>query len=343
MPLRPFGTTPDGVAITEAVLALPSGATAAILEYGAVVRDLQVPVEGGLQRVVLGHRDLAGYLADKGHLGAIAGRYANRIAGGRFTLDGREYRLTRNARGDHHIHGGAVGFGRKPWRIIGHDDASATLALTSHDGDEGFPGLLDVTCTYRLLPPATLAIELSASTDAPTVVNLAHHSYFTLNYGHSIRDHRVQANASRYTPKDETSIPTGEIVPVAGTPYDFRQPRRLTPPDIVYDINLVLDRTEPGLLWAATVGGPDDLLWLEVHTTEPGLQLYDGSYVGTETPGLDGRAHFSNAGLCLEAQKFPDTPNHPNFPSAALYPGAVYEQRTEYRFGTGPPQWRPGA
>jgi aldose 1-epimerase len=345
MALHPFGTTGEGVAVTEAVLTLPSGATASILDYGAIVRDLLVPDQaGGLHRVVLGHNDLPSYLADKGHMGAIAGRYANRIAGGRFELDGKIYRLARNSRGDHHIHGGLRGFGRQHWRIVGHDEASVTLALISPDGDEGYPGELAVNCTYRLLPPATLAIEMTAMTDAPTVVNLAHHSYFTLNYGQSIRDHIVQVNANRYTPSDADSIPTGEIVSVAGTPYDFWTPRPLQStapaPDFVYDINFALNRTEDGLLWAATVAAPDDALWMEVHTTEPGMQLYDGAYVGTSTPGLDGRMHFRHAGLCLEPQKFPASPNRPNFPSAVLRPDAVSAQRTEYRFGAGPANWR---
>lgn len=335
MTLRPFGTTPDGADVHEALLTLPNGTAAAIIGYGAIVRDLQVPGPKGPTRVVLGHRTLADYLSDNGHMGAIAGRYANRIANGRFTLDGRAVQVTRNERGVHHLHGGDRGFGRRVWSVVGHDATSVTLTLTSPDGEEGFPGTVEVRCIYRLVPPATLAVELTASSDATTVVNLAHHSYFTLNYGRSIRDHVVQINASHFTPTDASLIPTGRLAPVAGTPYDFRKARPLSPPDIVYDINFVLDRDTPGLQWAASVAAPDGTLRLDVYTTEPGLQLYDGSFL-QETAGLDGRPHFRSAGLCLEPQKFPDSPNHPQFPSPVLHPGEVYAQRTEYRFSAHP-------
>jgi aldose 1-epimerase len=345
MTLHLFGTTADGIPVTEAVLAVDSGAIASILDYGAIVRDLKIPDSAGIRRrVVLGYRDLAGYLADRAHLGAIAGRHANRIASGRLELDGRIHQLTRNERGRTHLHGGAVGFGRKPWRFVGHDDSSATLALTSPEGEEGYPGRLEVTCTYRLEPPATLAIEMTATTDAPTVVNLAHHSYFTLNYGHSVRDHLLQVSATNYTPTDQNLIPSGAIAPVAATPYDFRVPRPLEAPtmtvDFPYDVNYVLDRPAAEFFWAATVAAPDGKLWVEVHTTEPGLQLYDAGHLAASHPGLDGRFHFRHAGLCLEPGRFPDGPNHANFPSAVLRPGAVYRQRTEYRFGSGPVSWR---
>jgi len=331
-----FGTTDDGIAVTELRLALASGMTASILDRGAALRDLQVPVPEGLRRVVLGYRDLAGYVADAHYLGVVNGRHANRIAGSGFELDGIVYRPTLNEHGRTHLHGGEVGFGRKQWRVLAHEDASATLGLTSPAGDEGYPGTVEARCTYRLVAPSTLSIEMSATTDAPTIINLAHHAYFTFADGRPVRDHLLQVDASRYTPVDADLIPTGEIAPVAGTPYDFRSLRPIGNPslasDFAYDINFVLDRAGAGLSRAATLAAPDRTLWMEVFTTEPGIQLYDGSYLGPSHPGLDGKPHFRHAGLCLEPGKFPDGPNHQNFPSAVLRPSEIYRQITEYRF-----------
>jgi aldose 1-epimerase len=343
MALHRFGTISD-VPVTEVTLALASGATASILDFGAIVRDLQIPdPDGGRRRVVLGYRDLAGYLADRAYLGAIVGRYANRIAGGRFELGGRVHQLSRNDHDRTHLHGGICGFNRRHWTIVGHDDASVTMMLTSPAGEEGYPGKVEVTCTYRLAPPATLLIEMQATTDASTIVNLVHHSYFNLNYCHSIRDHLLQVNASNYTPTTQDLIPTGDIVPVRGTRYDFRVPRPLETAsigaDFLYDINFAIDRSAIGLSWAATIAAPSGGLWMEVHTSEPGLQLYDGGHLTPSEEGLDGRFHFRHAGLCLEPGRFPDAPNHTNFPSAILDPGAAYRQRTEYRFGRGPVNW----
>jgi len=337
MSLHPFGVTPDGISVTEARLALPSGFAASILNRGAIVRDLRLPMPGpGGRRVVLGYRDLEGYLADRGHFGALAGRHANRIAAGRFELDGTTYRLTLNEHHRTHLHGGVLGFGRRQWRILEHDDASVTLGLTSPAGEEGYPGTLEAACTYRLVAPATLRIEMTATTDAPTIVNLAHHSYFTLEGGRSIRDHRLQINASRYTPADAQLIPTGEILSVASGPYDFRHSRTIADPavglDFPYDVNFVLDRPSEGLCWAATLLAPNGTLAMEVHTTEPGLQFYDGDHITPSHPGLDGSLHFRHAGLCLEPGKFPDGPNHASFPSPVLRPAEVYRQTTEYRF-----------
>lgn len=333
MALQLFGTTHDGLAVTEVTLALPSGLTASILDRGAVVRDLKIPTrDGTARRVVLGYADVSSYLADQGYLGALAGRHANRIAGGRFELDGKSYQLTLNERGRTHLHGGIIGFSRRRWRIHQHSDASVTLGLISPAGEEGYPGTLQATCTYRLVAPATLSIDMTAATDAPTIVNFAHHSYFTLNYGHSIRDHLLQINASHVTPTDPELIPTGEILSVANTPFDFRSVRPIAEVDIPYDINFVLDRAQAGICHAARllVAGGD--VAIDVYTTEPGLQFYDGSHLEASHPGLDGRLHFAHAGLCLEPGRFPDGPNHPNFPSPLLRPGEVYQQTTQYRF-----------
>lgn len=335
MALHSFGTTPDGLAVTEVRLALPSGLSVSILDRGAVVRDLTIPRRDGTpRRVVLGYRDLAGYLADPSYLGALAGRHANRIAGGNFKLDGKSYQLTRNEHGRTHLHGGLIGFSRRCWLIREHTDASVTLGLTSPAGEEGYPGTLEASCTYRLVDPGTLSIHMTAETDAPTIVNFAHHSYFTLAEGQSIRDHLLQINAGHYTPTDAQLIPTGEIVAVAHTPFDFRTLRSIADADVAYDINFVLDRVEAGPYCAARLLPPSRDIAMEVYTTEPGLQFYDGGSLSTSHPGLDGRPHFPHAGLCLEPGRFPDGPNHPNFPSPVLRPGEVYRQTTEYRFVT---------
>ena len=363
--LHRFGALADGSPVTEARIELPSGLAASILDYGAILRDLRVPAKGGaLQRVVLGYRDIAAYAADPFYLGAIVGRYANRIAGGRFALDGKIYQLRLNERGRTHLHGGERGFSKRMWRILMHDEDSVTLALTSPAGEEAYPGWLEAKCIYRLKPPGTLAIELLAmGRFSPTIVNLVHHSYFTLTRDRSIRDHRLRINAAAYTPTDMDLIPTGEIRSVGGTLYDFRAPRPIAPegerPDFIYDINFVLDREVPrpvlrksadrlhaapgseSFEWdltarvprhAATLEAPGAALRLDLHTTEPGLQFYDGAHLGAGPPGLDGRALFPHAGLCLEPGLFPDSPNHANFPSAVLRPFELYVQRTEYRF-----------
>jgi aldose 1-epimerase len=333
MPLHPFGTTHDGLTVTEVRLALPSGLAASILDFGAVLRDLKIPTrDGAPQRVVLGYRDLAGYLADQGYLGVLAGRHANRIADGRFKLDGKSHQLTLNEHGRTHLHGGLIGFSRKCWRIRAQTDASVTLGLTSPAGDEGYPGTLEASCTYRLVDPGTLSIDMTAETDAPTIVNFAHHSYFTLDYGQSIRDHHLQINADHYTPTDPDLIPTGAILSVTNTAFDFRGLRPIADVDIPYDINFVLDGVQAGLYRAARLLRPGGDIAMELYTTEPGLQFYDGGYLNASHPGVDGRPHFRHAGLCLEPGRFPDGPNHPNFPSPVLRPGDVYRQTTEYRF-----------
>ena len=231
---------------------------------------------------------------------------------------------------DHY--GGLIGFSRRGWRILEHTDASVTLGLTSPAGEDGYPGALEAACTYRLVDPGTLSIHMTAESDLPTIVNFAHHSYFTLNYGHSIRDHRLQIDADHYTPTDRELIPTGGIVSVADTAFDFRSLRPIADVDISYDINFVLHRAQAGLCRAARLLPAGGGITVEVYTTEPGLQFYDGSYLGASHPGLDGRPHFPHAGLCLEPGRFPDGPNHPNFPSPVLRPGEVYRQTTEYRF-----------
>jgi aldose 1-epimerase len=213
------------------------------------------------------------------------------------------------------------------------------MSLVSPDGEAGYPGRVVAKCVYKLLPPATIRIEYSATTDVPTLVNLANHAYFTLDYGKSIRHHRLTLNASRYTPSDPaTLLPTGQIAPVEGTVYDFRAGKPLLHPsgdeNFMFDMNFVIDRKGDGLVHAATVDAPGSPVRMEVHTTEPGLQLYDASGMAPGKPGVDGKPFFRNAGFCLEAQKFPDSANHPDWPTVVLRPGGDYHTVTEYRFIT---------
>jgi len=304
----------------------PDGTTASILDWGATLRDLVVPLaDGTRRRVVLGYQRPQDYRANPAYLGAIVGRHANRIAGGRFALDGRSHQLTLNEDGRTHLHGGSVGFSHQPWRIAGRTAASVTLALTSPDGDQGYPGTVNATCTYTLAAPATLVVELSATTDAPTPVNLAHHSYFTLAEGADARAHSLQLGAARYTPVDAGQIPTGDIAAVAGTPFDFRAGRII---DLPLDHNFVLTGDRP----AAVVTAPDGRLQLTVTTDAPGLQVYDGRGLRALGPGIGGQAHFPYAGLALEPQHFPDSPNHPGFPDVILRPGRTWRQRSAFRF-----------
>ncbi|MQT11175.1 aldose epimerase family protein [Segnochrobactrum spirostomi] len=324
----------EGNPIEEITLTAPGGAQAKVLTYGAILRDLKVPLaDGSLRRVVVGFADVGAYLHNPGFVGTTVGRYANRIGKGRFHIDGHEYTVSRNE-GENHLHGGVQGFSHKLWRLVSAEPDSVTLALTSPDGDQGFPGTLEATCVYRLLDPGTLRVELTATTDAPTLCNLCNHAYFTLEPGRAIRDLTLQVAAQHYTPVDAGLIPTGEIAPVAGTPYDFRLARPIGD-EARYDLNFVIDRSERGLKHAATLRSPRDGLVLEVWTTEPGLQLYDGGGLGAEPAGLDGAIYFPHAGVCLETQLFPDSPNQPGFPSPLLQPGDVYEHITDYRFVAG--------
>jgi len=340
---RSFGKLEDGTEILEVEIASEAGARAKVITWGAVVRDLEVPRPGGgLQRVVLGLERIEDYLAYSPHFGAIAGRYANRIRDGRFELDGKAYQVERNQNGTHHLHGGAKGFSKIPWTLVSATGREVRLALRSPDADMGYPGNLDASCLYRLEEPATLVIELTAHSDAPTVVNLTNHSYFNLDDSPDILDHLLQIDGSHVVTVDADSVATGEIRPVEGSAYDLRVARPIRGEALegafVYDINYVLDRTGPGLFHAATLSSPKSGVSMETWTTEPGLQFYDGHKLAEKipVPGLGGRRYDARAGLCLEAQRFPGSPNFPHFPPATLRPGEAYRHVTEYRFGAVP-------
>jgi aldose 1-epimerase len=323
------------------------GIAASIIELGAAVRDLTVSrKDGRKQRVVLGLAAVEDYFEHSAHMGAICGRFANRIRHGRFMLDGTSYQLPLNQDGRHTLHGGGpTGFGKSPWTLLHADAHSATLAIHSPSGHNGFPGAVTATCRYSLLPPATLRIELWAISDAPTIINLCHHSYFNLDGSADILGHTLELRADNFTPTDADLIPDGRVEAVAGTPLDFRQVRRVGMPGtdgmrLRYDHNFLLrrDRCEPSvatgldLAHAATLASEKSGIAMQLWTTEPACQLYDGAKLGVRVPGLDGVRYGPSAGLCLEPQHVPDSPNLPQFPSTVLRPGNVYRQVSEYRF-----------
>ncbi|MBB3233817.1 aldose epimerase family protein [Phyllobacterium endophyticum] len=329
---EPFGTF-HGEPVFQVTIRSPAGAVARILNWGAVIRDLQIPLtDGALQRVVLGFDEFGDYPARSPYFGALVGRYANRIAAGRFQLDGKTVQLDLNEHGIQTLHGGSGGVSQRLWTIAALTRSSVTLAMNLPDGDQGFPGSMDVQCTYSLVDDLTLRVEVEAVTDAPTVANFAQHSYFNLDGSSDIRNHKLRILADAYTPVDGNLIPTGEIAAVGETAYDFRLPRRIgTSGSTLYDHNFVL--SEPisdGMRFAASLVAGNGLA-MQVHTSEPGLQFYDGAKIAAVT-GHGGTQYGPHAGLCLEAQHFPDSPNQPQFPGTALRPGETYRQRTEFRF-----------
>jgi aldose 1-epimerase len=333
MSLHDFGKV-NGQDVTEVRLANRDGMAASILTFGAAIRDLVVPSTTGHRHVVLGYQALDGYLSNPAYLGTTAGRYANRIAGGKFSLNGVDHEVSTNEKGKTHLHGGHQGISHRLWTIIEDGMDHVTMEYTAANGEEGFPGDVTIRCRYRLLPPATLAVEYSATTNQPTVVNIAHHSYFTLQENTDIREHEMQIAADLYTPVDADLIPTGEVLKVEGTPFDFRELRTLSKPPsgkpVPYDINFVL--RGQGMRTVAQILSPDHKLAMEVVTTEPGLQVYDSNSLAATAPPLTGQEHAPYRGIALEPQRFPDSPNNPHFPSVVLKPGETYRQMTAYRF-----------
>jgi aldose 1-epimerase len=341
----PFGRSPDGRDVFLYTLKNRSGVEARITDYGGIIVSLRVPDKNGTPGdIVLGYDSLPSYLAENPYFGALIGRYGNRIAGGRFSLDGDEFRLAAN-NGGNHLHGGMKGFDKVVWEVDeGGSIAERSLALrySSADGEEGYPGSLDVRVVYALTDSNELRITYTATTDRPTIVNLTHHSYFNLA-GHNagnILTHQMMIDADRYTPVSEGLIPTGELRTVDGTPFDFRVPTaigaRINQPDEQlrfaggYDHNYVLNKEGFGL--AALVAEPQTGRVMEVWTTEPGLQFYSGNFLDGRLRGKGGATYIHRAGLCLETQHFPDSPNQPQFPSTVLRPGETYSSETVYRF-----------
>lgn len=330
-----FGTMDDGQDVRRFEIA-GGGLTAKIISWGAVVQDLRL--SGHDAPLVLGFERFASYPASSPYFGAIVGRNANRIRDGRFTLDGRRYRIDPERPDSNGLHGGSNGFGHRVWDVLVHGPDFVTLGLHDPDGEMGFPGALDVRCTYRLKIPGTLSVELTATSDEPTLCNLAHHSYFNLDDGGAgdILDHRLMLNAAAYLPADAAMLPTGVVQPVDDTPFDFRFARavrmEMEGEQLGYDNNFCLAAARGPMRQAAWVQGASSGVEMEVWTTEPGLQFYIGQHVSTEARGLGGRRYQPYAGLCLEPQVWPDSPNRPYFPQATLWPGQMYRQTTEYRF-----------
>ncbi len=319
-----------GEIVHEITLISPGGATASILTFGAAVRALAVPLTDGERReVVLGYDTAEAYADNSGHLGVMVGRVANRISGGRFRLDGVTHELPIDEAGCNTLHGGPGGFTRRNWTIEAASDAAVDLSLVSEDGDQGFPGRLALRCRYALTDAATLEITATATTDAPTPVNLTNHAYFTLNRAGDCREHLLRIAADFYTPVDDVLIPTGEIAPVAGTTLDFRVARPIA---VDHDIAFVLGGAPGEMVGAAEVTAPDGRLRLEVETDQPSLQLYTAPHLGPHPAAASGLVHGPHAGFCLEAQGFVDAPNKRHFPSVTLRPGAVYRHHTRYRF-----------
>ncbi|MEO5323360.1 galactose mutarotase [Mesorhizobium sp. CC13] len=335
MPVSEFGRMPDG-SVVEAISIAADGIAANILTFGASLADLVVATSDGPRSVVLGFDSLDGYLTHGAFFGAIAGRCANRIAGGRFILDGVEHQLDLNEAGRGHLHGGADGFFRRNWTVVDASDNSVLLGLASPDGDQGYPGKVIATCRYSV-DEGRLRIALGARSDAPTLVNLATHAYFNLDGGGTVLDHRLKIAAEAYTPVDSQNAPTGDVLAVDETPFDFRglRPVRNGPDGAhaAYDHNFVLAMQPAPEPWhAARLEGPHSGIRLDLWTTEPGLQFYDGGFLPVAPPLRGGVEGVRHGGLCLEPQRFPDAANHPHFPSAVLRPGEIYSQVTEYRF-----------
>jgi aldose 1-epimerase len=344
----PFGTTPEGIAVDRYTLTNASGVEMRVITFGGIITSLRVPDRNGrLDDVVLGFETLEPYLRNPAYFGAIVGRYGNRIARGRFTLDGQTYTLAVN-NPPNHLHGGRRGFDKVVWTVdpfTRPDAVGLVLRYTSPDGEEGYPGTLRAQVTYTLSDTNELTFEYQATTDKATPVNLTQHTYVNLagDGTGDILGHRLTLYASRMTAVDRTLIPTG-IVPVDGTPFDFRTPTAIgarieTDTEqmrngLGYDHNFVLDRTGGDLFLAARVEESGSGRVLDVSTTEPGVQFYSGNFLDGTLIGKTGRPYHRRTGLALETQHFPDSPNQPQFPSTILRPGETYRSRTVLAFRT---------
>jgi len=341
-----FGRLPDGTPVDRFALTLGRGLEVAVMSYGATLISVRAPDRSNrVEDVVLGFDAFDDYLTKSRYFGSIVGRYGNRIAHGRFVLDGAPFQLAVN-NGANHLHGGVRGFDKVVWKAESFQSGGNTgvaFTYTSADGEEGYPGALNASVTYTLTPGNELRLDYRATTDKPTPINLTNHSYFNLagRGGSDILRHALTLDADRYTPVDATQIPTGEMATVAGTPFDFRtvsamgaridadeeQLRRGNG----YDHNFVLNNPSSGIRHAAHVVEPSSGRTLDVATTEPGIQFYAGNNLDVARNGFGRRTAF-----CLETQHFPDSPNHPRFPSTILRPGQIFESTTVFTFGVTP-------
>lgn len=343
-----FGKLADGREVYEYTLTNVNGMKAKIINYGATVVSLEAPDRNGkFSDVVLGYDNLEGYVADKSYFGAIVGRYGNRIAKGKFTLDGKEYQLSINNDGNQ-LHGGKEGFNKKIWTVVDAGTtklgSSISLVYVSKDGEEGFPGTVKLTVNYFLSKENELWINYTGTTDKTTVLNPTHHSYFNLtgDPNNTILDHLVWIDANKFTPVDKNLITIGTFADVKNTPMDFTRPTKVGARindnyeqlklGNGYDHNFVLNKHQELIPKIASVFDPSSGRFMEMWTDQPGVQFYSGNFLNGKVKGKNGIMYQQRTGLCLEAQHFPDSPNKPNFPSVVLKPGQVYRQATVYKF-----------
>ncbi|MDA0197000.1 MAG: galactose mutarotase [Bacteroidetes bacterium] len=344
---EPFGKMPDGTEIKLFTLRNKSGIEVKVITYGGIITSIKVPDrEGKSEDIVLGYDNLEGYLNASPYFGAIIGRYGNRIARGKFELDGNEYSLATNNMGNH-LHGGIAGFDKVVWDaqpFAAENTVGVKLSYTSPDMEEGYPGKLEVVVTYVLNDDNSLTFEYSATTDKRTVVNLTNHSYYNLSgMKDDILNHELLLSSSQYLPVDSTLIPT-EIASIEGTPFDFRSAKvigkEINNDDIQlkngggYDHCWVLDESDDELKFAASVFEPKSGRNMEIFTTEPGIQFYTGNFLDGSINGKNGKNYAYRSGFCLETQHYPDSPNRPDFPSVVLNPGEKYSSKTITRFST---------
>ena len=342
-----FGKLSDGREVYEFILSNSNGCKVSIINYGAIVTSIIVPDKNGkFENVNLGYDTLEDYIKDKTYLGAIVGRYGNRIAKGRFQLEGKTYQLATN-NGENHLHGGNVGFNKVLWNaeIVDANEPAVNLTYISNDGEEGYPGTVTLTVTYTLTNKNELRIDYNGTTDKTTILNPTQHSYFNLSgkLSQTILDHVLTIESDFYTPVDKTQIPTGRLADVTNTPFDFRSPHtigeRIDTQDEQlqigggYDHNFVLRNFNGKVRKAAEVHEPNSGRILTVYTDQPGLQFYSGNSL-TEIKGKGGVIYNRRTGFCLEAQHYPDSPNKPEFPPVILRPGETYKQTTIYQFST---------
>ena len=346
---KQFGKLSDGREVVLYTLQNKNNATVTVSTLGASLVSINVPDKKGVVGdVILGYDNAQGYVDDISYFGAIVGRYGNRIAKGRFSLDGKSYQLETND-GVNHLHGGKNGFNRKLWEATINEKApfaSVTMRCTSPDGEGGYPGNVTLAVTYTWSDENELTIDYSGTTDAPTIFNPTNHAYFNLtgNPGNTILAHEVMIAADQFTPVDSVLIPTGRLQNVEGTPFDFRSPKRIgdrinDPYEQLklaggYDHNWVLHGYNKTVRLAATVYDPKSGRYMEVLTDQPGVQFYTGNFLNGSRKGKEGIVYQFRSGLCFEAQHFPDSPNKPQFPSVVLRPGETYRQTTRYRFST---------
>lgn len=334
-----FGQLNDGRTAHIYTLTNENGIEAKITNYGGIIVSLKTPDQAGnFENIVLGFENLEDYLGEHPYFGALIGRYGNRIANGKFELNGTEYQLSVND-GDHHLHGGMKGFDKVLWDAEITDDRRLVLQYTSEDGEEGYPGQLDVTVTYYLTNDNELRLAFEATTDKATPVNLTAHSYFNLtgNPANSILDHELKIHANRYTPATADLIPTGEIVSVEETPFNFSDfesiGSRIDEVEGGYDHNFVTDNTDSGVSLMAEVREPETGRTLKVYSTQPGIQFYSGNFLDGTLTNEDGIELEKHSGFCLEPQHFPNSPNEPGFPSTILTPVETYQAVIVYQFG----------